>query len=497
MKKALLKSFILLIIALMVFSSCSVQTESPEISPFPTLRTTESAKTSESPSTAAPGQATDTTGDFSPDENAPVKLSLSFIMGSRESSLKDSRVYKAAMEYMRRHPDVFIDLRSTPSLRLTDYEKYSDSLTDSLSAGTSADITLLDYFFPIRKVAAEATLVNFEELIESDREAERSDFFENILDAVKSEGGLYVMPLSFDVNPYMMNKEYTHLLDKPFEEYKSFDYRDMMSIYEKALARQTDGDMLYMDNNTPDSSSAFTYALDLQSLDNDTKTIDIYNEFKRDLVEKAVSLPVMSASDETKCRLSDFFFAPEINTLFADSSAGNGTYLDCFMGYEDIKYTSPVPLADFGGNVHFMLYQSAIISRNCQEIETAWDFLKFLMGYDRNYDGYNYHIGTFYQADPVLRDFFNEVNAATLEWRYAKNLEAGRTLPYPKEEAIKRAVSAVENMAQLAAKRSQTIDIDFLMIWNEHYSDYTGKTTTVSEMLKALERDLSDLMAKY
>lgn len=223
MKKTATKSFMSLFVALIVFSSCSAQTETPEISSFPTLNATESAVASETKPSAAPSstagtpyQTANNTGDFVPDENAPIKLTLSFT--SSNPFQKETQLYKAAMEYMRRHPDVYIDLRYTVVGSYANALTYDEKLLDSLSKGTAEDIVILRFTSPIRRVAASGTLLDFEELIKSDSEVKRTDFFENILDAVKYDSGLYIMPLCIEPVNYVLNKEYTHLLDKPLEK---------------------------------------------------------------------------------------------------------------------------------------------------------------------------------------------------------------------------------------------------------------------------------------
>lgn len=403
MQKVSMKSFMLLVVAVIVFSSCSAQTKTPEISSFPTLKATESAVASEITPSAAPSatpgtpsQTANTAANFVPDENAPIKLTLSFT--SSEAIMKDTQLYKAAMEYMRRHPDLYIDLRYTVVGSYANALTYDEKLLDSLSKETAEDIVILRFTSPIRRVAASGTLLDFEELIKSDSEVKRTDFFENILDAVKYDSGLYIMPLSIEPDNYVLNKEYTPLLDKPLEEYKAVNYLDLMAAYEKTLASKADGDTIFIDNVTR-RLTPFLYSLDIQSLNYDTRTIDIYNESTKDLFEKAMNFPRTSASEESICKLSDFFYSPQVKTLFATSSAGNGSYNDCYLGFEDFKYTSPVPVANFNGDVYFQLYESAAISKNCREPDTAWDFIKFLMGYDTSHPESDFDLTAFY-ADP-------------------------------------------------------------------------------------------------
>lgn len=210
-----------------------------------------------------------------------------------------------------------------------------------------------------------------------------------------------------------------------------------------------------------------------------------------------MNFPLVTASEASKCKLSDFFYSPQVKTLFANSSAGNGSYNDCYLGFEDFKYTSPVPVANFNGDVYFQLYESAAISKNCREPDTAWDFIKFLMGYDTSHPESDFDLTAFYADTPVQRNVFKEKMSKTFERSYEQYVAAGLTPPYPKEEAVDRAVAAFEKNVSLAVKPLQSNNSDFRSIWEKHYNDYTANKTTTVDMLKSLERELMDFLAKY
>lgn len=60
-----------------------------------------------------------------------------------------------------------------------------------------------------------------------------------------------------------------------------------------------------------------------------------------------------------------------------------------------------------------------------------------------------------------------------------------------------RAVAAFEKNVSLAAKPVQSNNSDFRSIWEKHYDDYNANKTTTVDMLKSLERELMDFLAKY
>lgn len=78
---------------------------------------------------------------------------------------------------------------------------YINKVNTSLMGGTGADILAMD-ILPIHKYAASGQLENLNAYMDGDPDFNRADFRENILDAVKYNGGTWFMPLDYSFNFY-------------------------------------------------------------------------------------------------------------------------------------------------------------------------------------------------------------------------------------------------------------------------------------------------------
>lgn len=484
------------LIALMLIA-CSAATEAPAISEFPTLTVSETP--TDTPSATPTLESTPTpSASNEPDESGKIKLSIS-LYGS--FSVKETRVYKAAEEYMRRNPDVSFDFRYSQGTYSSQRQEYTQKTIDDISRGSSADIMFIDELPSPRSFPAVNNMVDFEQLIEADRDLDRSDFFENILNAARYENGLYVLPLDFYASSYVMNKEYVNLLDKPIGEYKSIDYKTMMAVYEKALESHPRNDILYLDNTISNFGNQFLEALDLDGLDFESGIVNIYNEKTYELAEKVSKRPLVTGLDITKIEYEDFFFDPQVAMVFSNQNAGGGmkghqTFEDAYLMYDDFAFTTPLLKSDFSGkNITFVPQSAVALSNNCTELDTAWDFIKFLLGY--GYSESEYSLYSYYSFNPVLKSMFRDKWTAVFDSRYDENLKNGRTPPYPKEEAIENAVALIEKETELINKITPNSDSGFSALRSMYYWDYTDGKRSLQDTLKEFEATVRDLMQAY
>lgn len=493
------KLSILSIVMSLLLCACSAN-ESPTVSEFPRIATQQPSSSTEADSgaspeasQAAPAETLVPIAEFVPDENAPIQFSVSF---ATQADIKDTRVYLASMEYMRRHPDVYIEFKyKKVDPYSTEPTDFVNKTIEDIRNGTSADIVMMEYNYPVRTIQLAGNLLDFEELIENDRNISRSDFLENILDGMKFENSLYVMPLCYHVFDYAINKKYANYLDKPFNEYETIDYKTMMSVYEKAINANKDNESIFMETSAG-SDTAFVNALDLYTVNFDSESVDIYNEEKYVLAEKALNLPIIEGVGAARIKYDDFFYAPQVETIFGDANAGGGAYNDTRFEYEESVYSSPIPFADSKGNVPFFVYDAVAISKNCEELEAAWDFVKFLMGYDYEITEGGFDLSNFYRAYPIQKEMFTSMMASYYEWRYDKTI-IGHTTALTKEAAVEKVVAKVMTQVGLASKLSLVNDRGFSAIWWSSFNNYTYyKSVSLDETLKQLEKDLNNFLGK-
>lgn len=110
----------------------------------------------------------------------------------------------AVKKYEKLHPNIEIELQATPSEGKdldevsANIEKFVTSSNTSILAGKGPDLIELD-MLPADKYVSRHLLVNLSDMMEMDSSLQTKDYFTNILDNSKIDGGLYGMPLYFSL----------------------------------------------------------------------------------------------------------------------------------------------------------------------------------------------------------------------------------------------------------------------------------------------------------
>jgi len=120
----------------------------------------------------------------------------------------DGWVAQAKRKYEALHSDVVIQIMPyMPSdstvVSTNDFTKFFMVLNTELLSGKGPDIIDISYQSPGNWVN-KGLLVNLSELMAADPDFNQSQLFENIVEASKSNGNLYVMPLSFQLRSLLV-----------------------------------------------------------------------------------------------------------------------------------------------------------------------------------------------------------------------------------------------------------------------------------------------------
>ncbi|WP_018757089.1 ABC transporter substrate-binding protein [Paenibacillus terrigena] len=106
---------------------------------------------------------------------------------------------QAKKKYEAKHPNITIDLRyveSDDAHGEADSEKYIKTTNTAMLSGAGPDLIAMD-LLPMGSYVNKQLLVNMSEMMDHDPSFQRDQYFTNILDAVKLNGGIYGMPLNF------------------------------------------------------------------------------------------------------------------------------------------------------------------------------------------------------------------------------------------------------------------------------------------------------------
>lgn len=262
----------------------------------------------------------------------------------------------------------------------------------------------------------------------------------------------------------------------------------MMVAYEKLIKETESPGTLYMFAEQDYYYSAY-HALDLEGIDYNKKTVEIYNEDAYQLLNRTLNIPRVSELGYARSAYNDFFFEPSVDLMFADRNS-----ITTYLMYDDLKYTAPIPFSNASGEAIFYPQESAVISNSCTEKDTAWEFLKFFLGYDDARADTDFSVSNLYRSYPVQREMFRKYTEKIFSNLYDRNI-VEHTIPYSKDEAIERAVAACEKNMDQASRRVIMNEKPYRDIWMPYISECIGNSSSsIPELMKGLESDIREML---
>lgn len=131
--------------------------------------------------------------------------------------------YKLAkQQYEAKHPNITIELQSVESddSRIEhDMEKFVKTRNTALLSGKGPDLINLDQL-PSADYINKGLLTDMSKIIDKDPGFIKEDYFNNVLDGIKANGGIYGMPLYFFVYGLMGNQTFIEKSGVTFDDTK-------------------------------------------------------------------------------------------------------------------------------------------------------------------------------------------------------------------------------------------------------------------------------------
>ncbi|QGQ99123.1 extracellular solute-binding protein [Paenibacillus psychroresistens] len=138
---------------------------------------------------------------------------------------KSSAFYQTAeKKFEEKYPDIDLQIQITE-----DYEKYQKTTNAALLSGKGPDIFEISSL-PIDDYVSKKLILNMNESIEQDKTLNKSDLQMNILDVMKQNGGLYVMPLGFSLRGFVGDGD---ILKNANVDDKNWNWKEFAEISKK------------------------------------------------------------------------------------------------------------------------------------------------------------------------------------------------------------------------------------------------------------------------
>ena len=301
----------------------------------------------------------------------------------------NSDLGKYAYAYKMANRDIEIEL-----LYFDRPDKYEEAMAEMFESGDLPDVFLVNDPL-LQKYATSPYFCNLNELIDADPELNRSDFYENVLDAFQTGDKLPVIPFRF-VQLYVgINHE---LADKTTPKLSELEYLDLATAIEMYESLDSDYKEKFYSwaEIAPFSAMYRSGYLDLSK-----NTANLENEGFVNLLEKSTKYQIPEDMLRYFSYYEDYYEEHFADRVFvSDYDVTPYTFLPYEAPYKDFSVTEnenheflpkvPIYLVD---RVPFFTYDgrniiesgdNAAIFSGSKRKDMAWDFIKFSISEDMN-----------------------------------------------------------------------------------------------------------------
>lgn len=285
----------------------------------------------------------------------------------------------AKKEYEAKHPNITIELTYIESGDGAEgeaaYEKFIKTTNTAMLSGKGPDLIEMDQL-PVENYVKKHLLANMSEFIEKDTIFKKEQYFNNILDNVKIDGGIYGMPLSFFVYGLMGDETLIEKSEVKFDD-KIWNWSQYTNVI-RQLMKFGEKKSKYGVFSSPDALlNEIVKDQYLTFVDEVNGKVNFDSQTFTTLLQQVKSL-----SDEHIITQEQVH--PLFRTVFINSPTDYIITLKESEFYpKDYEFKSKLyakPSAnDQQAGGYFRPYKTIGINEKSSVKEEAWDFLKFML----------------------------------------------------------------------------------------------------------------------
>ncbi|MBD8497904.1 ABC transporter substrate-binding protein [Paenibacillus arenosi] len=366
MKKAML---ILFMFIMVIVSACSTTTDG----------NAGGAQTSNGGQTTSDqvNNGTSTTspkGETSGTNNSKEKKTIVF-----STYFLDDFYVEAKKRYEAKHPNITIDLQyieqANENITAADAEKFVKTMNTAMLSGKGPDLIQMDQL-PSGDYIKKELLANIGNMIDKDPTFKKEQYFSNVLDGIKVNGGIYGMPMGFFIYGLIGNETVIERSGVKIDD-SNWNWKQFTDTA-KEIVKKTDGNYFALGGVTPEYMikslvhDQYATFVDLKSRKanfDSAAFIELLKEVKLMLDEKMIREDYDGA-----IFYSEFISSPEYYIRDVKKSE---FFSDPYK-YKSKLYLKPNASGQAAGGF-FRTYQTIGINERSAVKDEAWDFLKFLL----------------------------------------------------------------------------------------------------------------------
>ncbi|OPA73007.1 ABC transporter substrate-binding protein [Paenibacillus selenitireducens] len=296
---------------------------------------------------------------------------------------------EAKKKYEAKYPNITIELKYTKSGDGAEgaaaHEKFVKTTNTAMLSGKGPDMIEMDQL-PIESYVKKNLLANMSEIIEKDPTFKKEQYFNNILDNVKINGGIYGMPLAFIMYGQIGNETLIEKSGVKFDDktWNWSQYTDVIRQVMKFGDKSNFGGLF----GSPDA------VLNEMVKEQYPMFVDEVNgkvNFDSDTFTKLLN-QVKSLSDEHI--LTEEFLVPLFNNVSIVSprhyinDLKQSEFNPKEYRFKSKLYTKPQANGQQAGD-YFRPYITIGINEKSSVKDEAWDFLKFMLSEEMQPGGFS------------------------------------------------------------------------------------------------------------
>ncbi|MEW9122076.1 MAG: extracellular solute-binding protein [Thermotaleaceae bacterium] len=377
----------------------------------------------------------------------------------------------AASKFQKENPGYRIEIQTYPS---DDYETYAKNLNTQILSGKGPDIISvagLSYENYISK----NILADLSEMITKDKSFDISKYYTNILDALKYNGKLYVMPTSFTFNVLMANQK---ILDE--ESISIDDSRWTWNDFKAAAEKVSKGNRSAMPSvSSSDLLNLFTNGSYSNYIDTSAKIANFTSYAFTDLLNtvKAFSEGNLTDSNVKNDMISVLEAAGREAIVFYPFNITDYN-LYGFMKSAFKEQLSLYNMPSAGGNGGTFTSNSMYgINRNSKYKDQSWEFLKILIS-DEIQSQSAQGGAAMGQSTRVSAMGGFSINKA------AQQMKAQQTIDATQSGAMKMNVRSDSGSLSLSPAPLTQGDIDYINKFIEGLNTYANEDANISGIVQ-------------
>ncbi|GAA3404873.1 ABC transporter substrate-binding protein [Paenibacillus hodogayensis] len=286
---------------------------------------------------------------------------------------------EAKRKYEAKHPNITIDLRYVDSDNKhleENLEKFVKTTGTAMLSGKGPDLLEMDQL-PSGSYVGKKLLANLGDLMDKDPSFRKENYFSNVLDGMKVNGGIYGMPIGFILYGFMGNKTLIENSGVPFDD-SGWTWSEFAGVA-KELAKKADPDHKFALGGMPPEYmlANFVNAQYATFIDQPNRRANFESAAFSDLLQQVKSLYDARLVNE-QARFSIFRETTIVSPSDYIREIRQSEFMPNKMDYKSKLYVMPHADGQKPGSF-FRTYQTIGLNEKSAVKAEAWDFLKFLL----------------------------------------------------------------------------------------------------------------------